>query len=152
MRQALSTKGADVARVIREATKAGTPLDKALAQIGLTAERVPPFSVVEQPPKPDEPKKPEEPKKPDVADLPMIKSAVRELNPGDSSEFVPTDKGGLVVALETRDPADPAGYAEAKKNFEKNYLQSKRMVVFDEWLQERRRAAGLEQASVPAET
>ncbi|MFL6588574.1 MAG: peptidylprolyl isomerase [Chthoniobacterales bacterium] len=152
VRQAVATKGADVARVIREAAKAGTPLDKALSQLGLTAERVPPFSVVEPPPKPDEPKKPEEPKKPDIADLAAIKSAVRELNPGDSSDFVPTEKGGLVVALESRDPADPAGYEQAKTNFEKNYLQSKRMVVFDEWLQERRRAAGLQQATAPAET
>src|SRR4051794_13496108 len=41
VRQAVATKGADVARVIREAAKAGTPLDKALSQLGLTAERVP---------------------------------------------------------------------------------------------------------------
>jgi len=37
--------------------------------------------------------------------------------------------------------------------FEKNYLQSKRMVVFDEWLHDRRRAAGLQEAVAPqAET
>ena len=87
-----------------------------------------------------------------MADLPTIKNAVRELNPGDTSDFVSTEKGGLVVALESRDPADTAGYGEAKTNFEKNYLQSKRMAVFDEWLQDRRRAAGLQQASAPAET
>jgi hypothetical protein len=145
LRQMVSTKGADVARVIREATGAGTPLDKALSQIGLTAERVPPFAISEPPPKP------EEPKKPDVPDLPMIKSAVRELNPGDSTDFMATEKGGLVVVVESRDPADQAGYAEARAKFEKNFLQNKRMVYFDEWLQDRRRAAGVQQAVTQAE-
>jgi len=149
VKQAVATRGADVARTIREAAKAGTPLDKALAQMGLQAERIPPFSIIEKPPaKPEEAKD----KKPDVPDLPTIKSAVRELNPGDSSDFIATDKGGLVAMLEKRDPGDPAGFAEAKANFEKNYLQSKRMVVFEEWLHDRRRAAGLQQPTAPTET
>ena len=149
LRQLVSTKGTDIARIIREATKAGTPLDKALAQSGLGAERIPPFAVVENPPpKPEEAKD----KKPDAPDLPVIKSAVRDLNPGDSTDFVPTQGGGLVAVLETRDPADPAGYAEAKTNFEKNYLQSKRSAVFDEWLQDRRQAARLEAAQLEAKT
>ena len=149
LRQLVSNKGADIARIIREATAAGTPLDSALAQSGLVPERIPPFAVVENPPpKPEEAKE----KKPDVPDMAMIKSAVRELNPGTSTDFVPTDKGGFVAVLESREPADPAGYAEAKASFEKNYLQSKRMVVFDEWLQDRRRAAGLQQAAPPAQS
>jgi hypothetical protein len=144
LRQLVSAKGTDVARIIREATNAGTPLDKALNQLGLQAERLPPFSIVENPP--PTPPKPEEAKdkKPDAPDMPMIKSAVRELNPSDSSEFVPTPQGGLVAIVEKRDPADPAGYEQVKTNFEKNYLQSKRAAVFDEWLQDRRRAANLQ--------
>jgi hypothetical protein len=155
LKQLVSARAADVARTIREASKAGTPLDKALAQMGLQAERVPPFSILETPPPKPEPSaspKPEE-KKPDVPDLPSIKSAVRELNPGDASDFVSTQTGGLVVVLESREPGDPAGFATAKAAFEKNYLQSKRMVVFDEWLHDRRRAAGLQEAvAPPAET
>src|SRR5205823_3774673 len=81
------------------------------------------------PPKPEETKD----KKPDVPDLAAIKGAVRELNPGDATDFVATEKGGLVAVLEKRDPGDPAGYAAAKASFEKNYLQSKRMVFFDGW-------------------
>ena len=148
VRQLVSNRGADIARVIREASAAGTPLDSALSQSGLVAERIPPFAVMEPPAKPEETKD----KKPDVPDMAMIKSAVRELNPGSSTEFVPTDKGGFVAVLESREPADPAGYAEAKATFEKNYLQSKRTVVFDEWLQDRRRAAGLQQAAPPAQS
>jgi hypothetical protein len=74
----------------------------------------------------------------------MIKSAVGELNPGDSTDFVPTQGGGLVAMLETREPADQAGLAKAKADFEKNYLQSRRMEVFDAWLHDRRQAAGLQ--------
>jgi len=39
-----------------------------------------------------------------------------------------------------------------KATFEKNYLQSKKMVVFDEWLHERRRAAGLQQPTAEIQT
>jgi SurA N-terminal domain/PPIC-type PPIASE domain len=149
LKQLVATRANDVARTIREATKANTPLDKALAQMGLQTERIPPFSVIENPPTP--PPKPEEPKdkKPDVPDLQSIKSAVGQLNPGDSTDFVPTATGGLVAVLEQREPGDPAGYEKVKTTFEKNYLQSKKMVVFDEWLHERRRAAGLLQPAAP---
>lgn len=153
LKQALAARGHDVSRTIREAASAGTPFDKALAQLGLQAERIPPFSILENPtptptPAPS-PAKPEE-KTPEIADLATIKSAVRELNPGDATDFVPTPKGGLVAVLEKRDPGDPAGFEAAKTAFEKNYLQSKKMVVFDEWLHDRRRAAGLQQPVAPA--
>src|SRR5438067_8646593 len=44
-KQAIAARASDVARTIREATKAGTPLDKAVAQMGLQAEQIPPFSL-----------------------------------------------------------------------------------------------------------
>jgi SurA N-terminal domain/PPIC-type PPIASE domain len=152
LKQLVSNRAADVARTIREAAKVNTPVDKALAQMGLQAERIPPFSIVENPP--PVPPKPEEAKdkKPDIPDLATIKSAVRDLNPGDATDFVATQNGGLVAILEKREPGDPAGYEKAKATFEKNYLQSKKMVVFDEWLHDRRRAAGLQEAAPPAET
>ncbi|HZE13535.1 MAG TPA: peptidylprolyl isomerase [Chthoniobacterales bacterium] len=149
-KQAIAARAADVARTIREATKVGTPLDKALAQMGLQAERIPPFSILEPPPTPNASPSPKpEEKKPDAPDLPSIKNAVRELNPGDATDFVSTTTGGLVAVLESRDPGDPAGFTQVKTAFEKNYLQSKRTVVFDEWLRERRRAAGLQEAVEP---
>src|SRR2546423_189171 len=149
LKQLVAARASDVSRTIREAAKAGTPLDKALSLLGLQAERIPPFSIIETPPpKPEPSLKPEE-KKPDIADLASIKSAVREMNPGDATDFVSTQTGGLVAFLESREPGDPAGFATAKASFEKNYLQSKRMVVFDEWLHERRRAAGLQEHLAP---
>jgi hypothetical protein len=151
LNQLVSTKGTDVARVIREAMRAGTPLDAALSQSGLTAERIPPFAIVEPSPTPAPSPAPAAEKdkmaKVETPDLPAIKNAVYELSPGDSTEFVPTEKGGLVAVLEKRDPADPAGYPEVKTTFDKSYLQSKRAAVFDEWLQERRQAAGMQLAT-----
>jgi hypothetical protein len=47
-------------------------------------------------------------------------------------------KGGLVAVLEKRDPADPAGYAEAKTQFETRYLTQRRAAVFVEWMRNRR--------------
>ncbi|HEX8897477.1 MAG TPA: hypothetical protein VF751_02170, partial [Chthoniobacterales bacterium] len=115
---------------------------------------IPPFSILDPPPPKPAPSaspKPEE-KKPDVPDLASIKSAVRELNPGDASDFVATPTGGLVAVLESREPADPTGFEQVRATFEKNYIQSKRMVVFDEWLHDRRRAAGIQETTPPAET
>jgi peptidyl-prolyl cis-trans isomerase D len=155
VKQLIAARATDVSRTVREAIKAKTPLDAALSQLGLQAERPAPFAIVENPtptPVPSaSPAKPEEAKdkKPEVADLASIKSAVRDLNPGDASDFVATPNGGLVVVVETREPGDPAGSAAAKATYEKNYLQSKRMVIFDEWLRERRRAAGLQQPPPP---
>src|SRR5205085_10794204 len=89
---------------------------------------IPAFSILETPspkPAPSASPKPEE-KKPDVPDLASIKTAVRELSPGDASDFVATQTGGLVAVLESREPADPAGFEQVRANFEKHYIQSKR--------------------------
>jgi hypothetical protein len=148
-RQLVVSKGAEVTRQIREALKAGTPLDKAAEQAGVKLERIPPFSVMEDPSvKPPEP--PKEPKV-DTPDLPVIKNAVVELHPGETTEFVPTEKGGLVAILEKRAPIDPAAFQQAKATFEVRYLQGKRAVVFYEWLRDRRKAAGVQYTTVQPE-
>jgi hypothetical protein len=149
LREVLSTKGAEIARQIREAIKTGKPLDQAAQQAAVTLERIPPFSLVETPaPKPEKDKNsltPETAKEPKVEtpDLPAIKNVVADLAPGEVTEFVPTATGGLVAALEKREPADPAGYPQAKLSFETSSLQRKRMIVLFEWLRERQRLAGV---------
>jgi peptidyl-prolyl cis-trans isomerase D len=139
LRQLISAKGAEVVRLIREATNAGTPLDNVLSQAGLKADRLTPFSIFEV-----EPPKPEEKKEEIAPDLSIIKSSVREVKAGESTEFVPSGNGGFVAVVEKREPADPAGYEAAKAEFEKNYLTNKRAAVFDEWLRDRRQAARLQ--------
>lgn len=148
VRQMVAMKGTDTTRMVREALKSGRALDQAMSQAGLTVERIPPFSIMESAPKPEKDKDP----KVDAPDLPMIKNAVRELNPGEATEFVPTAKGGLVAVVEKREPADPAGYEQAKTIFETNYVQMKRMIVFYDWLRDRRQAARLQVAMTTAES
>ena len=211
LRELVSRKAAAVAQQMREALKAGTPLEKAAQASGLKLERIPPFSFVEAPtPKPETDKdkdksemakdvaakdvaakeaKSKDEKTADVkaadakaadakaadaktadakaadvkaadvktadakaADvkpkdeppgLQAIKNAVAALNPGDVSDFVPVEKGGLVAVLEKRAPADPSGYAAAKAQYESRSLSQKRGAVFIEWLRDRRRAAGV---------
>jgi SurA N-terminal domain/PPIC-type PPIASE domain len=85
--------------------------------------------------------------KDETPDLPAIKSAVAVLNPGEVTDFVPVEKGGLVAVLEKRAPADPSGSASAKAQFESRYLLQRRGAVFVEWLRDRRRAAGVSVAT-----
>jgi hypothetical protein len=139
-RELISNKGAEIARQLREALKSGAPLEKVAEHNGLKLERVPGVALAELP-TPDKPK-PEKPKN-EAPDLPMIKSTVSALNPGDVTDFVPVAKGGVVAVLEKRAPADPSGYADAKAQFETRYLFQRRGIVFIEWLRDRRRAAGV---------
>jgi hypothetical protein len=139
-RELLTHKGAEIARQLREALKSGTPLEKVAEQNGLKLERISSVSLAELP-TPDKPKL-EKPKD-EAPDLPMIKSTVSGLNPGEVTDFVPVAQGGVVAVLEKRAPADPSGYAEAKTQFETRYLFQRRGIAFIEWLRDRRREAGV---------
>ena len=132
-RELISTKGAGIAHQLREATTSGQPLEAAIQKMGLKAEKVPPFSLVE-----DATAKPEERKEP--PGLVAIKNAVAQINPGDVSDFFPWEEGGVIAVLEKREPADPAKYPEKKAAFDNRY----REIVFYEWLRDRQRDAGLQ--------
>jgi peptidyl-prolyl cis-trans isomerase D len=132
-RELISTKGAEIAHQLREASTSGQPLEAAMQKMGLKAEKVPPFSLVE-----DAAAKPEERKEP--PDLVAIKNAVAQINPGDVSDFFPSEEGGVIAVLEKREPADPAKYPEKKAAFDNRY----REIVFYEWLRDRQRDAGLQ--------
>jgi len=132
-KELISTKGAEIAHQLREATTSGQPLQAAIQKMGIKAEKVPPFSLVE-----DSTAKPEERK--ESPDLVAIKNAAAQLNPGDVSDFFPWEEGGLIAVLEKREPADPAKYREKKAAFDNHY----REIVFYEWLRDRQRDAGLQ--------
>lgn len=78
-----------------------------------------------------------------VPGISAIKNAVFVMNPGDVSDFLPSEKGGLVAVLEKRAPADPAGYATAKAHYDTQFLTQNRARAFMEWLRERRKSAGV---------
>jgi hypothetical protein len=137
----MSTKSAEVVQQLREAKQSGQPLEVAIQKAGGKAEKVPPFSLIEE----EKPKSQEkEPKKNEPADLPAIKQAVAFLNSGEVSDFFPSGESGFIAILEEREPLADASAAEKKAAFEKRLLDNKRRVVLMEWLRDRGQAAGLQ--------
>jgi parvulin-like peptidyl-prolyl isomerase len=139
-RELMSTKGAEMAQQIREATKSGQPLEATIQKAGGKPEKIPPFSLIEE-----EKTKPEgkEPKKDEPADLAAIKDAVGFLNAGEFSDFFPSGENGFIAILEKREPSADANVGEKKAAFEKRMLDNKQRIVLYEWLHERQQAAGL---------
>jgi hypothetical protein len=149
LQQLVSTKAAEVTQQIREKLKAGVTPEVAIQQTGLKPEKIPPFSLLDDPipvPKPSPAASPgaspSAEKKP-PADLPAVKQSVAELHPGEVSPFVPTADGGLIAVLEKREPLDMAKFELTRPLLEGRMLQNKRTIVFFEWLAERRREAGV---------
>jgi hypothetical protein len=139
----MSTKGAEVVQQLREAKQspAGAGLEAAIQKAGGKAEKIPPFSLIEEEKSKSQDK---EPKKNEPADLPAIKQAVAFLNPGEVSDFFPADESGFIAILEKREPLADGTAAEKKAAFEKRLLDNKRRVVLLEWLRDRGQAAGLQ--------
>ena len=134
-------KGAEVVQQLREAKQSGQPLETAIQKAGGKAEKIPPFSLIEE----EKPKSQDkEPKKNEPADLPAIKQAVAFLNSGEISDFFPTGENGFIAVLEKRERLADANASEKKAAFEKRVLDGKRQVVLMEWLRDRGQAAGLQ--------
>ena len=79
----------------------------------------------------------------------MIKNAVADLHANEVAEPIPTSDGAVVAVVEKRDPPDPAQAAANRASLDDRVLQGKRTMMFSDWLQERRRVAGV-QATVPS--
>jgi hypothetical protein len=140
-RELMSTKSAEIVQQLREAKQSGQPLEAAIQKAGGKAEKVPPFSLIEE----EKPKSQEkEPQKNEPADLPAVKQAVAFLNSGEVSDFFPSGGSGFIAILEKREPLADASAAEKKAAFEKRLLDNKRRIVLMEWLRDRGQAAGLQ--------
>src|SRR5256714_4422738 len=98
-KEVMSTKAAEAVQQLREAKQSGQPLEAAIQKSGAKAEKVPPFSLLEE----EKPKtQDKEPKKNEPADLPAIKQAVAFLNQGATSEFFPAGEKGFIAVLGKR--------------------------------------------------
>jgi hypothetical protein len=135
----MSTKGAEIAQQLRQATKSGQALEAATQQAGVKVEKLPPFSVLEEATEAQE-KKPKE----ESPEMLTIKNAVAYLNPGEVTDFLPAADSGLIAVLEKREPSADAANSEKKAAFEKRLLNNRRQIVFYEWLRERQQAAGVQ--------
>ena len=138
-RELMSTKGAQVAQQLRQATKSGQALEAAAQQAEVKVEKLPPFSVLEE-----ETEGQEKTPKEESPEMLTIKNAVAYLNPGEVTDFLPAEESGLIAVLEKREPSPHATNSEKKAAFEKRLLNNKRRFVFYEWLRERQQAAGLQ--------
>jgi peptidyl-prolyl cis-trans isomerase D len=137
-RELVSAKGAKMVHDLREALKAGTPLPRACEQAGVKAEKLEPFMIADDQTSDDQKAKAQLP------DLPIMKNAVAQLQPGEVSDLVPSQDGGIIAILEKREPPDPAKYQANKTAFDERYLRNKRGIVFYEWLHDRQRAADVQ--------
>ncbi len=143
-RELVAAKGAEAAQKIREALKAGTPVEAALQQTGLPMEKIPPFALAE--PAAMKPAEPGKPPQPEAPDMQSIRGAVAELHAGEVTDFIPTEAGGVVAVLEKRDPPDPAKETVMKAMLASRMLQNKKEIAFFEWMRARRRDAGVQSA------
>jgi hypothetical protein len=139
-RELMSTKGAELANQVREATKSGQPLEAAVQKAGAKPEKLPPFSLMEEETTKSEGK---EPKK-EPPELAAIKEAVAFLNRGEISDFFPSGENGFIAILEKREALADANAGEKKAAFEKRLLENKQRIVLFEWLHDRQQAAGLQ--------
>jgi hypothetical protein len=137
-RERMSTKGAEIVQQLRDATKSDQSLEAAVQKTGVKMEKVPPFSLIDEATEAQA----KEPNK-QLPDLVVIKEAVGYLNPGEISNFFPSDETGLIAILEKRESPDPNDRGK-KAAFAKRVLDNKRQVVFFEWLRDRQREAGLQ--------
>jgi hypothetical protein len=135
----VTNKGAEVVRETRELLASGAPLSFALEKANVKAEKLEPFSISEDM---DPEEMPKEPKK-RAPDFMAVRNAVATLQPGEVSEFVPWEDGGVVAILEKRELPDETKLPQKRAAFDQRILTNKREIVFYEWLRDRQLEAGI---------
>jgi peptidyl-prolyl cis-trans isomerase D len=135
-RELLNTRAGKAVHDLREALKSGDTPASAAQKLKLQLETLPVFTLAEDlqpPPSPTPSKNPE---------LPMVKNAVADLHANDVTEPIPAGDGALVAVVEKREP--PAAETTSKRaSLQERMEEGKRRIAFFEWLQERRRVAGI---------
>src|SRR4029434_6048140 len=115
----MSTKGAEIAQQLRQATKSGHALEAAAQQAGVKVYMLPRFSVLEEVTEAQDEKPKEE-----SPEMLTIKNAVAYLNPGELTDFLPSGDSGLIAVLEKREPSPHATNSEQKAAFETRLLHN----------------------------
>ena len=139
-RELMSTRSSELVQQLREAKKSGQPFDAVIQKAGMKSEKLPVFSLIDE----ESEKSEGNEKKKESPELLTVKNAIALLNPGDVTDFLPSDTDGLVAILEKREPLGDAIGVEKKAAFEKRLLESKERIVLAEWLRDRQQVAGLE--------
>jgi peptidyl-prolyl cis-trans isomerase D len=134
-RELVSTRASKASHDLREALKSGQTLTAAAQKLNLKLDTLAPFTLA------DEAKSSPAPEK--LPDMPMIKNAVADLHANDVTEPIPTTDGAVVAVVEKRDPPDAAEVAANRASLVQRIEQGRRLMFFHDWLQERRRLAGI---------
>jgi parvulin-like peptidyl-prolyl isomerase len=138
MREMAMNKGRSAAPDLRATLKSGATLKFALEKANVKAEPVPPFTLADAfDPAVLEGNK-DRPK-----DFTTIAMAASQTQPGEVSDFVPSEDGGLMVLVEKREAPDPKKFEAERAAFEEKLLKAKRDILFGEWLHDCQRDAGL---------
>ncbi len=139
-RELLTTRTARMAHDLREALKSGDTITSAAGKLKVKLESLPAFTLADdlQPQASPAPEK--------SPDLPLIKNAVVGLHANEVSEPITTADGALIAVVEKREPPDAAQATANRASLAERLERAKRRIVFAEWLQERRRVAGIVEA------
>ncbi len=141
-RQLAAAKANEVAQKFREELKNGKSVEEIASQAGVKAEKLPPFSLIDTPPDATPAPEPTPPKD-EAPDMQVIKMTATKLEPGNVSDYVSTEKDGLIVVLDKRETLGPAAFEKSRSLLEDRAMTNKGQVVFYEWLRDRRHAAGI---------
>jgi len=138
----LTARADEVRAAIDASLKAGKSFDEAAKALGLTAEKIPPFSFAE-PPKSTEP------------GIREIQRAQIDVAEGALGEVLPYRGGRIVFRVEKRLPIDDAAFEKEKANLAQRFSGFQSNTAFQLWFEERRKAANvsapaLEKRSTPA--
>jgi peptidyl-prolyl cis-trans isomerase D len=127
----VNAKATEVRAKIDTELKAGKSFEEAAKAAGLTAEKLPAFSMAE-PPKGNQP------------GVREIQRAQAELGEGDLSEVLSITGGRVVFRVDKRLPIDEAAFEKEKSNLGKRFTDYQTESAFRMWFTERRKAAKVE--------
>lgn len=77
----------------------------------------------------------------DKPDASAVMRAAKSLNEGETSMLIPTEKGGVIIHLEKREPIDEEKFKAEKSRVAEGVAEIRAAVLFQEWLKLRRAAA-----------
>jgi len=130
--EAMNLKAAEIRNKIAADVKAGKSFaEAAQAAAGVKPEPFPAFSA-------------EDIAMGKFADKPdgtAVMQAAATLNAGETSMLIPTEKGGVIIHLDKREPIDEAKFKAEKSRVAEGVADLRATVLFQEWLKLRRAAA-----------
>jgi peptidyl-prolyl cis-trans isomerase D len=130
--EAMNLKAAEIRNKIDAELKGGKSFADAVTAAGAQVETFPPFSLAV--PKMDAPNAGE------------IMTQSLSLKPGQLSQFVPVQGGGVLLHVNRRLPIDEEQFSKEQKTLAESVGRAKEHAAFQEWLTERRAAANVQGA------